>query len=166
MVSRAQVRRLALALPEQKAPRRLLKDRVADASGTQPRVSARCMALAHQFRLGEDDLRAWVEGGLPEDAFEDWLTDRVARRPAGLRARDTYGADDVHDFARRAILGALHVQTDDRLLDVGCGGGLLLRDALDTGGSVTGLDHSEEMVSLARERAPGAEIVLGSAEEL
>jgi ubiquinone/menaquinone biosynthesis C-methylase UbiE len=70
------------------------------------------------------------------------------------------------DFARRAILGALHVQTDDRPLDVGCGGGLLLRDALDAGGSVTGLDHSEEMVSLARERAPGAEIVLGSAEEL
>jgi SAM-dependent methyltransferase len=160
------IRELLADVWEQKAIKRLLKDRVADASGTQSRISARCMALAHQFHLGQDDLRAWVEDGLPEDAFDDWLTDRVARRPAGRRARDTYGADDVHDFARRAILGALRVQTDDRLLDVGCGGGLLLRDALATGGSATGLDHSEEMVSLARGRAPGAEIVLGSAEEL
>ncbi len=151
---------------ERKAPKRLLEDRITDASGTQSRISARCMTLAHQFHLGQDDLGAWVEGRLPDDAFDDWLTDRVARRPAGRRARETYGADDVHDFARRAILGALRVQTDDRLLDVGCGGGLLLRDALATGGSVTGLDHSEEMVSLARERAPGAEVVLGSAEGL
>ena len=160
------IRELLADVWEQKAPRRLLKDRDADPTGTQSRLSARCMALARQFHLGPDDLRAWVKGGLPEDAFDDWLTDRVARRPAGRRARDTYGADDVHDFARRAILGALRVQAGDRLLDVGCGGGLLLRDTLATGGSATGVDHSEDMVSLARERAPGAEIVLGSAEEL
>jgi len=43
------------------------------------------------------------------------------------------------------------------LLDVGCGGGLLLRDALGSGATVTGLDHSEEMVRLARERAPELE---------
>jgi ubiquinone/menaquinone biosynthesis C-methylase UbiE len=72
----------------------------------------------------------------------------------------------VHDFARRAILGTLHLRTGDCLLEVGCGGGLLLRDALATGAFATGLDHSEEMVSLARDRAPGAETVLGSAERL
>jgi hypothetical protein len=32
----------------------------------------------------------------------------------------------IHNFARRAILDAL--APSDRLLDVGCGGGLLLRD--------------------------------------
>jgi ubiquinone/menaquinone biosynthesis C-methylase UbiE len=31
---------------------------------------------------------------------------------------------------------------------------------------VTGLDHSEEMVELARKRAPGAEVTLGEAERL
>lgn len=46
---------------------------------------------------------------------------------------------------------------------LGCGGGLLLRDALATGARATGLDHSEEMVRLARERAPAAEVVLASA---
>lgn len=151
---------------EQKAPKRLLEDRIADATDARARISTRFLTLAHTFRLGEDDVRAWEQSGLPEDAFDDWLTDRVARRPAGRRARDTYGANDVHDFARRAILGTLHLQTGDRLLEVGCGGGLLLRDALATGASATGVDHSEEMVSLARERAPDAEVVRGSAEQL
>jgi SAM-dependent methyltransferase len=151
---------------EQKAPKRLLEDRIADAAGARTATSRRCLALARKFGLGEDDLRAWEQSGLSEDAFDDWLTDRVARRPAGQRARDTYGAEDVHDFARRAILGALQLRTGDRLLEVGCGGGLLLRDALAAGASATGVDHSEEMVSLARERAPAVEIVLGSAERL
>jgi SAM-dependent methyltransferase len=118
------------------------------------------------FGLGEEDLAAWREAGLSGDEFDDWLTDRVARRPAGSRARDIYGADDVHDFARRAILDALALGPDDHLLDVGCGGGLLLRDALATGASATGLDHSQDMVQLARERAAGAEVVLGKAERL
>src|SRR5918911_2092939 len=105
--------------------------------------------LLRGFGLGEEDAAAWEQAKLPPDAFEDWLTDRVARRPAGQRAREVYGADDVHDFARRAILGALALEPHDRLLDIGCGGGLLLRDAVATAPTVTGLDHSEEMVRLA-----------------
>jgi ubiquinone/menaquinone biosynthesis C-methylase UbiE len=72
----------------------------------------------------------------------------------------------MHDFARRAILDALELGRGDRLLELGCGGGLLLREALATGAEATGLDHSEEMVELARERAPGAEVVVGKAESL
>jgi ubiquinone/menaquinone biosynthesis C-methylase UbiE len=77
-----------------------------------------------------------------------------------------YGAEDVHEFARRAILGALGLGPGDRLLEIGCGGGLLLREAVAAGAAATGLDHSDEMVRLARERAPGAEVVAGSAEAL
>ena len=121
---------------------------------------------ARGLGLGDDDLRAWERSGLPPAQFEDWLIDRAARRPAGLRAREVYGHDDVHDFARRAILGALELGGNDRLLDVGCGGGILLRDALATGAQATGVDHSDEMVALARERAPGAEVLLAKADEL
>ena len=126
----------------------------------------RVSELLERFALDDEDRAAWEASGLPGEAFDDWLTDRVARRPAGRRAREVYGAGDVHDFARRAILDALALRPPDRLLEIGCGGGLLLRDALPTGATVVGLDHSAEMVDLARERAPGADVRLGSAEEL
>lgn len=119
-----------------------------------------------QFGLEAEDRAAWEASGLPPQAFEDWLTDRVARRPTGARARAVYGDAGTHDFARRAILDALGLDSGDRLLDVGCGGGLLLVDALRLGATATGLDHSEGMVDLACERALGAEVVLGRAEEL
>jgi SAM-dependent methyltransferase len=118
------------------------------------------------FGLGDEDLRAWQDSGRPAGEFDDWLTDRVARRPGGARARRVYGAEDVHDFARQAILGALALQPGDRLLEIGCGGGLLLRDALADGVQVAGLDHSPDMAGLARERAPGAAVLLATAERL
>ena len=123
-------------------------------------------AALRDLGLADEDLAAWTRASLPAEAFEDWLTDRVARRPAGERARTVYGADDVHDFARRAILAALGLGPGDRLLEIGCGGGLLLRDAARSRAAVTGLDHSEEMVRLARERAPGADVVHGTADRL
>jgi len=124
------------------------------------------LATLQRFGLDQEDLLTWRRSGLPSEAFEDWLTDRVARRPSGTRARQAYGADDVHDFARRAILDKLRLRPGDRLLELGCGGGLLLRDALGSGAHATGLDHSEDMVELTRERAPGSDVVLGKAESL
>jgi SAM-dependent methyltransferase len=104
-----------------------------------------------RFGLGAEDRAAWEASGARD--FDAWLLDRVARRPAGARARTVYGSEDVHDFARRAILEALALGPEDRLLEIGCGGGLLLRDARATGAHVVGLDHSEEMVRLAAEHA-------------
>jgi len=95
------------------------------------------------------------------------MTDRIARRPHGRAARETYGADDVHSFAWEPVLAALQLAADDRLLDVGCGGGVFLRRALQTGCTAVGLDHSRDMVDLARETTEGrARIVRGSASAL
>jgi ubiquinone/menaquinone biosynthesis C-methylase UbiE len=115
-----------------------------------------------RFGLGEEDRAAWAASGRTD--FDAWLLDRVARRPSGSRARAVYGAEDVHDFARRAILAALALGPDDALLELGCGGGLLLRDA--HAGRVVGLDHSPDMVALARETAPRATVVEGDAAAL
>jgi len=123
-------------------------------------------AALRALGLEREDLAAWEATGLPESAFGGWATDRVARRPEGARARAVYGAEDAHDFARRAVLGALALSPGDRLLEIGCGGGLLLRDALAAGATATGLDHSPEMVALARERAPGAEVLEAGAPAL
>jgi SAM-dependent methyltransferase len=160
------VRELLTDAWERRAPVRLMRTRAQQPTESWTGVSPRLQALAEMFHLGEDDLTAWQDSGQPDAAFDGWLTDRVARRPTGRRARATYGADDVHDFARRAILSVLELNGADRLLEIGCGGGLLLRDALSARASATGIDHSEEMVSLARERAPGADVVLGGAEVL
>jgi SAM-dependent methyltransferase len=119
--------------------------------------------VLRRFGLGEGDLAVWGESGLE---FDQWLTDRVARRPSGPRAIAVYGAEDVHDFARLAILEALALGPADHLLEIGCGGGLLLRDALATGARATGIDHSEDMVELARDRAPGASVMLADAARL
>jgi SAM-dependent methyltransferase len=132
-------------------------------NGTDDSRYARAL---QEVGLGEEDLSAWRGAGLPDELFEDWLVDRVARRPTGARARAVYGAEDVHDFARRAILATLALGSDDHLLEIGCGGGLLLRDALATGARATGLDHSPEMVELTRNRSPGAQVVHSKAEML
>ena len=95
----------------------------------------------------------------------DRMTDRVARRPHGRRARAVYGAPDAHSFAWEPVLAALGLGPDDRLLDVGCGGGVFLRRARETGCEAVGLDHSREMVELAR-RTAGVRVVEGRAEEL
>jgi ubiquinone/menaquinone biosynthesis C-methylase UbiE len=97
----------------------------------------------------------------------DRMTDRVARRPHGRAARKTYGADDAHSWAWEPVLDTLQLTQDDSLLDVGCGGGVFLRRALETGCAAAGVDHSREMVRLARQVTQGrARIVHGSAEKL
>ena len=103
--------------------------------------------------------------------LRDWridrMTNRVARRPSGRRARKVYGADDVHSFAWEPVLEALQLTPDDLLLDVGWGGGVFLRRAVQTGCRAVGLDHSRDMVRLARQTTRGdARIVHGSAERL
>jgi SAM-dependent methyltransferase len=97
----------------------------------------------------------------------DRMTDRVARRPRGRKARAVYGAADVHSFAWEPVLAALELGPQDHLLDVGCGGGVFLQRALETGCHATGVDHSSEMVRLARETTAGAaQIVRGDARSL
>lgn len=124
------------------------------------------LSLLDAFGLGDEDRQAWLASGQPDHEFDSWLIDRVARRPSGSQAIAVYGAEATHDFARRAILGTLELGPQDRLLDIGCGGGQLLRDALATGARAAGMDHSPEMVALARDRATGAEVVDGQAEDL
>jgi ubiquinone/menaquinone biosynthesis C-methylase UbiE len=97
----------------------------------------------------------------------DRMTDRVARRPHGGSARETYAAADVHSFAWAPVLDALQLTQGDTLLDVGCGGGVFINRALETGCTAVGVDHSREMVRLARKITAGrARIVEGSADDL
>ena len=53
---------------------------------------SRYAKILRELGLGEEDLAAWRESSLPDEAFEAWLTDSIARHPSGPRARRVYGA--------------------------------------------------------------------------
>jgi SAM-dependent methyltransferase len=81
----------------------------------------------------------------------DWVTDRNARRPSGDRARKTYSDPIYHRPNFALLLESLELGPHDRLLEVGCGGGAFLQEALRSGCRATAVDHSAEMVRTARE---------------
>ena len=65
-----------------------------------------------------------------------------------------------------AVLTATSVTAGTRLLDAGCGSGLLLEMAAARGATVTGLDVSPGLLAVARDRVPDAELWLGDLQEL
>jgi SAM-dependent methyltransferase len=65
-----------------------------------------------------------------------------------------------------AVLAATSVTAGTRLLDAGCGSGLLLELAAARGAIVTGLDVSPGLLAAARDRVPDAELWLGDLQEL
>src|SRR5437868_8755338 len=58
------------------------------------------------------------------------------------------------------------VGAGQRVLDVGCGPGALTAELVARAASVTAVDPSEPFVTAARERNPGVEVQLASAEDL
>ena len=84
-------------------------------------------------------------------AFGDWFTDRRARRPSGAAARATYLHPLYHYPNFRVIIAELALTRDDRLVEIGCGGGAFLKAALASGCRAAAIDHSAEMVRLARD---------------
>jgi SAM-dependent methyltransferase len=75
----------------------------------------------------------------------------LARRPSGEPARDVYRDPLYHRPNFRVLLSELDLSADDYLLEVGCGGGALLEEALRSGCRAAAVDHSAEMVQVARE---------------
>lgn len=60
--------------------------------------------------------------------------------------------DPIYHYPNfRVLLAELRLQPNDYLLEVGCGGGALLKQALQSGCRAAAIDHSADMVRLARE---------------
>jgi SAM-dependent methyltransferase len=96
-------------------------------------------------------LAAFVSALSPK-GLGDWLTDRRVRRPTGPGARRTYSDPTFHWPNFLLILDRIALRPDDRLLEVGCGGGAFVRKALGSGCRATAVDHSPDMVRLAIEQ--------------
>src|SRR5579872_6272987 len=111
------------------------------------------------FEGDEKELIGWAASVLVapflvsthHQALGDWVTDRRARRPSGSRSRSVYGDPVFHRPNFGAILKELSLKPDDYLLEIGCGGGIFLQEALESGCRAAGIDHSPDMIRLASE---------------
>jgi SAM-dependent methyltransferase len=65
-----------------------------------------------------------------------------------------------------AVLDAVGVTRGTKLLDAGCGSGLALRIARSRGAVVSGLDASGDLLRVARQRVPDADLREGDLEQL
>jgi ubiquinone/menaquinone biosynthesis C-methylase UbiE len=98
--------------------------------------------------------------------------DRTARKPSGKRAIKHYNNPKGHYKSFSIILEELNLDKNDTYCEIGCGGGILLRMAVDKVQKAAAIDHSKDMVELASSNNKQAvsngqvEILQGNAEKL
>lgn len=88
-----------------------------------------------------------------------WSDPEIARAYADRFARAT-------EQAVPSLLAAAQARPGRAVLDLCCGQGALTAALLAEGAETTGLDFSPPMLAMARERAPGAELVEGDAQAM
>jgi SAM-dependent methyltransferase len=76
--------------------------------------------------------------------------DRTARKPGGEKAIKAYNEPKAHYKSFRIILERLNLSAEDEYFEIGCGGGVLLSQALERVESAAAIDHSPDMVALSK----------------
>jgi len=84
----------------------------------------------------------------------------------GARARDWAAVEEQQAPTYEEGLRRAGLERGQSVLDVGCGTGVFLALAAARGARVHGVDASEDLVALARERVPGADVRVGEMEAL
>ncbi|SVC54106.1 uncharacterized protein METZ01_LOCUS306960, partial [marine metagenome] len=79
---------------------------------------------------------------------------------------------NIHDtgfgfFAKGASKGILEILRENNIreghiVDLGCGSGILAKSLADNGYTITGVDLSHDMITLAKKRVPNANFVTSS----
>ena len=83
----------------------------------------------------------------------------------GSRAEAWAATEEQQLPTYEAAIERLAIGAGHRVLEVGCGSGVFLRAAADRGAEVSGVDSSERLVALARERVPEADVRVGDLQE-
>jgi SAM-dependent methyltransferase len=85
----------------------------------------------------------------------------------GAQARNWSGIQEKFSLPiYKIVFEKTHVTSGTRLLDVGCGSGLAVQLAAKLGADVAGIDASEALLAIARERVPPGDFRRGDLEEL
>ncbi len=129
-----------------------------------PSLSAEGLARASEERLARPPIYYWYERFYAE-APESPAFSRFCELLYG-KAFCQDGFSDMDQV--RALIGAARVGRGDRVLDLGCGPGLIARFVADeTGASVTGLDYSPTAIARAKAlERPGLSFVEGNLDDI
>jgi SAM-dependent methyltransferase len=84
----------------------------------------------------------------------------------GIPALDWAASEEQQLPTYEEAIRRVGVSGGQRVLDVGCGSGVFLQAAADLGADVYGIDASEALLELARQRVPEADLRLGDIEAL
>jgi SAM-dependent methyltransferase len=84
----------------------------------------------------------------------------------GARPQDWAENEDKQVPTYEEAIRRVRVTPGQRVLDIGCGTGVFLRLLADNGAKPFGLDASEALLEIARQRAPEAELRVGEMELL
>jgi SAM-dependent methyltransferase len=84
----------------------------------------------------------------------------------GSEARDWAANEDQQRPTYEEALRQVGVEPGSPVLDIGCGSGVFLRLAADRGARVAGVDASEALIEIARERVPDGDLRVGDMESL
>jgi SAM-dependent methyltransferase len=84
----------------------------------------------------------------------------------GLRARDWSETEAQMRSSYELAINRSGLRAGQTVLDAGCGSGAFLRVAADRGAVVSGIDASEALLAIARERVPDADLTLGDLQRL
>ena len=84
----------------------------------------------------------------------------------GLRARDWSETESQMRPSYELAIKRAGLRAGQTVLDAGCGSGAFLRAAADHGTVVSGIDASEALLAIARERVPDADLSLGDLQHL
>src|SRR3954449_1278595 len=84
----------------------------------------------------------------------------------GSRPEDWALSEEQQIPGYEAALEYVPLEPGQRVLDIGCGVGTFLRLVADRGAEAFGLDASEALIELARQRVPEADLRVGDMEAL
>jgi SAM-dependent methyltransferase len=84
----------------------------------------------------------------------------------GARPADWALSEDQQTPTYEAALERVGLEPGQSVLDIGCGVGSFLRLVADRGGHAFGLDASEALIELARDRLPEADLRVGEMEAI
>ncbi len=80
---------------------------------------------------------------------EDFI-DRTVRKPSGERAKKAFSDPKGHYKSFKIIMNKLKLKEKDNYVEIGFGGGALLKQALQIVSDASGIDHSADMLDAAK----------------